>query len=364
MHRRQEGLKPRPLPLIRGAAIICLLLPLVHPAMAAAAQESAGVPCDLLNSSSLRNSAQSALEKHQYNVAVRQFQQALDACPTQRGILLELSQAQAGNRDFPQAIRAAQQFLESEPSSVRGRLALANAYFMAQRFPEARAECGQVLKLDPHESTALKLKGNIEYLMGEFEHAESTFVGLLDRHPDDEEAAYMLGRIYYMEGRIDYAIGQFQRVLKVNPQSYRAYDNLGLCYQARGETELATRYFLTAIKMVEKDHPEYDWPYANLASLLLENNDFEKAFAAASKAADRNPYAARNFYLGAKALFRLQKIDLCLNWLQRSIALDSNYPEPLYLLSKVYSQLGQQEKANDMLEKFREVKARAPQTRR
>ena len=80
----------------------------------------------------------------------------------------------------------------------------------------------------------------------------------------------MLGRIYYMQGRIDYAVGQFQRVLKVNPQSYKAYDNLGLCYQALGDTGLATRYFLTAIKMVETDHPDYDWPYANLADLLLE----------------------------------------------------------------------------------------------
>ena len=111
-------------------------------------------------------------------------------------------------------------------------------------------------------------------------------------------------------------------MLKINPQSYKAYDNLGLCYQARGETELAIRHFLTAIKMVEKDHPEYDWPYANLADLLLENNDFEKAFAAASKAADRNPRSARNFYLGGKALCKLQKVDLCVNWLQRSVALD------------------------------------------
>ena len=116
--------------------------------------------------------------------------------------------------------------------------------------------------------------------------------------------------------------------------------------------------------MVEKDHPDYDWAYANLADLLLENGDAEKAFAAASKAADRNPYSARNFYLGGKALCKLQKTDLCVNWLQRSVSLDPNYAEPLYLLAKVYGELGQQQKAKDTLEKFREVKARAPGKRR
>jgi tetratricopeptide (TPR) repeat protein len=297
-------------------------------------------------------------------VAVSEFERALDSCPKQRGILLDLSQAYAHNRNFPPAIRVAQQFLESEPDSIPGRLTLANAYFMAQRFPESRAECERVLKLDSNEPAALKLKGNIEYLTGDFEHAESTFIGLLDRHPDDDEAPYMLGRMYYMESRVDYAIGQFRRVLKINPQSYKAYDNLGLCYQALGETELAKRHFLTAIRMVQNDHPEYESPYANLADLLLENNDFENAFAAASKAANRNPYSARNFYLGGKALCKLQKNDLCVNWLERSIALDPNYPEPLYLLSKAYAQAGHAEKAKETLEKFREVKASKPQTRR
>lgn len=331
---------------------------------AIAGPEPAEAGCDFQGSAAAHKDAAAAMEKRDYGLAARDFQQAFDACPAHRALLLDVAQAQARNRDFPSAVHAAQQFLASEPGSIPGRLALANVYFMAQRFAETRAECQQVLQAEPGEPTALKLLGNIQYLAGEYDGAENTFVSLLDKHPEDEEGAYMLGRIYYMEGRIDYAAGQFERVLRINPQAYKAYDNLGLCYQARGETELAERYFLTAIKLVETDHPDYDWPYANLADLLLENNDFEKAFAAASKAADRNPNSARNFYLGGKALCKLQKIDLCVNWLERSVSLDPNYPEPLYLLSKAYGQAGQKEKARAALEKFREVKARTPQVRR
>jgi Flp pilus assembly protein TadD len=235
---------------------------------------------------------------------------------------------------------------------------------MSQRLADAREQANQILQLEPAHPAALKLKGNIQYLLGEFENAQDTFISILDAHPDDDEAAYMLGRIYYQEGHIDQAAGQFQRALKINPKSYKAYDNLGLCYEAQGEKEMATRYFLTAIKLVDKDHPDYDWPYANLANLLVENGDAEKAFAAASKAADRNPYSARNFYIGGKALCKLQKTDLCVNWLERSVSLDLNYAEPLYLLSKAYAQLGQKEKAEQALNKFREVKSRTPSKKR
>jgi len=330
----------------------------------AAAQESNIPSCDELRSASLREEARRALQKRQYEQAALQLRQAFEACPQQSAVLLDLSDAQAHGRHFPEAIRAAQQFLDRQRGSIPGMLALANAYFMAQRFDEARQQVALVLEADPAQPAALKLRGNIEYLVGEFDRAENTFISLLDKYPGDDEAPYMLGRIYYQQGRFDYAIGQFQRALRIDPRSYKAYDNLGLCYQALGDSEMATRHFLTAIKLVEKEHPEYDWAYANLANLLLEKGDAQQAFQAASKAADRNPMSARNFYIGGKALCKLNKTDLCMNWLERSVSLDPNYPDPLYLLAKVYGQLGQEQKAKQTLEKFRAVKAKAPIVRR
>jgi len=47
-----------------------------------------------------------------------------------------------------------------------------------------------------------------------------------------------------------------------------------------------------------------------------------------------------------------------------SVSLDPNYPDPLYLLAKVYSQKGQEQKAKETLDKFRAVKAKAPAVRR
>jgi tetratricopeptide (TPR) repeat protein len=270
------------------------------------------------------------MQKRQFESAIRQFQAAHSACPEQRSLLLELG----------------------------------NAYFKAQHFAQAKDAVLQVLRNDPGNVAALEIKGNSEYLLGDAAGAISTFIGLLDRHPESGDAAYMLGRIYYQEGNVDGAIGQFERVLRLDAHSYKAYDNLGLCYEAKGDTEKATQYFLTAIKLVQQDHPEYDTAYADLSELLLRSGDNQKAFDAAAMAADRNPHSARNFYLGGKALEQLGKTELSLNWLQRSIALDPNDPQPVYVLARVYHKLGQEQKSTEARTRFLELQAKAPAKRR
>jgi tetratricopeptide (TPR) repeat protein len=240
----------------------------------------------------------------------------------------------------------------------------ANALFKAQHLSEAKSLAEQVLHTEPTNPYALEIKGNVQYLQGDAQAAIATFIDLLEAHPENQEAPYMLGRIYYQEGLLDQAIGQFDRLLKLNPASYKAYDNLGLCYAAKGDDEKATRYMLTAIKLTQNDHPEYDTAYADLAELLLKTGDASKAFGAASKAANRNPNSARNFYLGGKALDQLGKPDLALNWLQRSVALDPTYPEPQYLLARVYRKLGKTEEADTAQKKFLDLRARNPGPRR
>ena len=208
------------------------------------------------------------------------------------------------------------------------------------------------------------LSASVRYMLNETASAEQDLLKLLDLSPRNEEAAYMLGRIYYMDSRIDYAAAQFQRVLKINPKFYKALDNLGLCYDAKGETELAVRHFLAAIRLVETDVPGYDWPYANLADLLLRQGDAKQAYQAVTSAAKRNPYSARNFFLGGKALLRLERRRDAVKWLDRSVELDPAYPDPLYLLGQAYMRLGEKEKARETLRRFQEVKAKAPRVRR
>jgi tetratricopeptide (TPR) repeat protein len=278
----------------------------------------------------LEQEAQGAMSGRQYAAATKRYEDAVAACP--------------GNRSI--------------------QLGLAGAYLMDRRPKEALAEAERVLAAAPAESAALKIKGNSAYLLGDTGKAIDTFIRLLDLHPNDGDGAYMLGRIYYQEGRIEHAIGQFERASKTSPGSYKALDNLGLCYAARGDDEQATRYFLSAIKLVEKDHPEYEWPYTNLAELLLKKNDPRTAFDAASKAANRNPTSPRSFYVGAKALEQLGKNEESLNWTQRAASLDPDYSDAWYLMARLYRKLGQEGKAEEARRRFTVAKAKEPARRK
>lgn len=329
--------------------------------MAAQAQEPV---CDLVTSALRQEEARNAITARQFTVAAKLLNEAITACPSQRSILLALAEAQAGAREFDAAIRTAEKYLESDSTSVPGRVFLAGAYLMARRPKAALVESERVLAGHPGDAPALKIKGNASYLLGDTGKAIETFIQLLERHPGDADGAYMLGRIYYQEGRIDLAIGQFERALKITPGSYKALDNLGLCFMASGDDEKAMRYFLSAIKLVEKDHPEYEWPYINVAELLLKKSDARRAFDAVSMAVNRNPLSARGFYIGAKALEQLDKAEQSLNWAQRASSLDPDYSDAWYLLARLYRGLGQEGKAEEARARFVAAKAKEPAKRK
>jgi tetratricopeptide (TPR) repeat protein len=320
--------------------------------------------CDAARSGELAARARTALGGGDPVMAARLFADAHATCPVQPLLLVEAGRALTAARKFDEALEKLDRFLQENPNSFQGRLARANALLMAQRWADCGAEIERAQRLDPDNRDLLLLKGNYEYLVGESGKAEQTLLRLLDLYPADEDAAYTLGRMYYMDSRIDYASAQFQRVLRLNPKAYKAWDNLGLCYDAAGETAKAIQHFLKAMELAETLDPDYDWPYGNLADLLMRQNDFERAYQAAVQAAKRNPYSARNFYLGGKALARLNRTEDAVKWLERSAALDPAYPDPLYLLGQLYTKMGQKEKGLETLQKFRQVKAKAPAQRR
>lgn len=296
--------------------------------------------------------------------ATKLFRAAWSACPGNPLLLIKSAQALHRQKEYGQAAETARDALRHDPKNAQALATLANALLMAQRLEEAKKAATRLVEVEPNESGGLLLLANVHYLLGDSTEAEQIFLKVLDNEPANENAAYMLGRVYYMENRVDYAMAQFQRALRVNPKSYKAWDNLALCYDAKGEYNKAIGAFLEAIKLVENDVPEYDWPYANLADLLLRRNEFQQAYQAVTMAAKRNPFSARNFYLGGKALWRLDRTEDALKWLERSAELDPGYPDPLYLLGQVYVKLGQREKGKEMLERFRVAKEKAPKTRR
>ncbi|MDQ6707594.1 MAG: tetratricopeptide repeat protein [Acidobacteriota bacterium] len=243
-------------------------------------------------------------------------------------------------------------------------LSAARSQLVSGRLADCQRTLDAILRVNQRDTAALKLQSDAYYLSGEDAKAEASLLKAIDIEPRNAELHYALGRIYFQESRPEPASEQFSKTIELDPAFYKAWDNLGLCYQALNRDPEAIQAFLKALDLVHEKHRDYEWPYANLADLLIQKGDYEKAFELAAEAAERNPRSARNFYLTGKALVKLHKLDLGIRWLKRATEVDPDYPEAHYLLARTYRETGQVEEGKRELRRFEEARAKTPQHRR
>ena len=241
---------------------------------------------------------------------------------------------------------------------------LARAYLASQEFGKGLEAAEALLQLQPKSADAWVTKGNIEYLLTRDSDSETSFRRAIELDPKAELPRYSLGRMLYQAGRRDEALAQFEAVVRDHPASFRAWDNIGLCHEALGRKDAAIQAYLKAISLVSKDHPSMEWPYVNLANLLLNEGEARRAFDLAVTAAERNPNSAQAYFLGGKALVKLDQPEKSLRWLRQAAQLDPNYSQPHYLLGQVLRKLGRIEESNQEYELFKKILATQPSERR
>lgn len=205
--------------------------------------------------------------------------------------------------------------------------------------------------------------GQLLFLSGKEIEAERKIKAALDINPKHTGALYALGRIYYEQKRYLEGVEQLNKLTAIDPENHKAWDNLGLCHDALSQDSEALRAFFRALDLVMKAHPGYDWAHANLADFFLRREQYEKAYQLAAEAARRNPASARNAFLTARALAKLDKLDISLRWLDQAVKLDADYAEAWYVLAQTYRKLGRVGDADRALDRFKETSVK-PKARR
>jgi tetratricopeptide (TPR) repeat protein len=240
-------------------------------------------------------------------------------------------------------------------------LARAQRAFDARQFRVAASELDAARPNCPADRVRVDIAlGQTQYLLGEEREAERSFQAAVALEPKNPEALYALGRLYAMQNRYSEAVERLESAVRIDPKHYKAWDNLGVCYDALDRDSDSLRSFFKALELVQKDHPTYDWAHANLADFFLRRDQNEKAFQLAAEAAARDPNSARNCFLTAKALVRLEKHELSVRWLERAVQLDPQFADALYLLAQTYRKVGRQVDATRALERFKEASKTRP----
>ncbi len=167
---------------------------------------------------------------------------------------------------------------------------------------------------------------------------------------------YWLSRIDFDEHLYDAAIARLQVVTKSNPGFVRGWDNLGLSLEGVGKLEEALASYREAVRLNRDHRPHSPWPPLNLGSLLTKMGDLKAAEELLREAVGHDPKLAEAHYRLGANLHKQGKEDDAATELRRAAELDPSATEPLYILGQIYRNQGKTAAADQVFERFKELK--------
>ena len=170
-------------------------------------------------------------------------------------------------------------------------------------------------------------------------------LAVVDRDPSNGAAVGALGRLYQAHRYVDQARRCYERAEELDPSSPDWPYYLGFLAEGRGAHEDAVRHFERALGL----HPAYWAARVRLGNALLAAGDAdaaEEAFRAVRAAAPGAPWGELGL---GKAARRRGRPETAAEHLRTALALDPAHRETRYLLAMTERQLGNVERADDLL---------------
>ncbi len=298
---------------------------------------------------SLLTAGYAALERGDLAGAERIFSNVKASYPGCHEVVLGLARVRAARRDRQGANQLFSRYLELAPEDPRGFSFMAkfllaggdarNAYMLSER----------ASALDPNDVEALILRGRILGMKGEFTKAEQLLRKAARLSPTNAEAPFQLGVLYDHRQQNRRATEQFEKVIQLSPQDPNAYDFLALSLEPLGEFEKAERAYRKALQV--NRGPRFDaYLYYNYGRFLMKLNRFAEAAKHLDRAVKLVPGSRAVHFERAKLNMKLGNYEQARHDGERAMKLKDPGGVILdlqvyYLLSRLYSRLGEKELA-------------------
>jgi len=232
----------------------------------------------------------------------------------------------------------------------------ARILFGEKRYEESLKQLERSFALHRQDARVYLLAGMNWVILERLDLARPFFEAAARLAPADGMMHYHLGRYYYSAQRFAQAEQAFRAALKLSPDSVRAYDNLALALEAQRKTEEAEASYRKAIELAEAQKLDTEWPWLNLAKLLVEKGRHEESLALLESAQRINPQSAEVFYVRGKVLQKLGREAEAEAALQRSVQNDARFPDSHYLLGRIYLKQGRKPESQREMEIFQGLK--------
>ncbi len=175
--------------------------------------------------------------------------------------------------------------------------------------------------------------------------------------PQEAGVYYLAGLFRYQtEEAFDDAAAWFQQALAKNANHMPARCYLALCLRAQQKNEAAEGLLLEGLKRLPNIDAQSVMPLQILVGLELDLNRPADALEHAKAAARLAPKSSKVQLGLGKAALALHDLPTARTALLAATELEPESPEPFYLLSRVYTALGDQRNAEQALTSFKELR--------
>ena len=155
-------------------------------------------------------------------------------------------QTTAMNLAAQEKAEAEEEFLaaiEACPLETQIRIELADFYLSNSQFEEARQACLDELEIHPQSSAARKRLGRIHVQLRQADEAVGYLLSSIEEDPEDPNVRSDLGRAYELLGKWEDALAQYHRALDLDPTLNRVRYVLARIYSQLGRQDLAREQF-------------------------------------------------------------------------------------------------------------------------
>jgi tetratricopeptide (TPR) repeat protein len=232
----------------------------------------------------------------------------------------------------------------------------ARILFAEKRHQESLNQLERSFALHRQDARVYLLAGMNWVILERLDLARPFFEEAVRLAPDDGMMQYHLGRYYYSAQRFPQAEQAFRAALRLIPDFVKGYDNLALALEAQTKTDEAEVSYRKAIELAERQKLKTEWPWLNLAKLLIEKGRHEESLALLESAQRMNSRSAEVFYVRGKALQKLGREAEAEAALRLSVKNDDKFPESHYLLGRIYLKQGRKAESQHEMEIFQKLK--------
>ncbi len=291
-------------------------------------------------------------EAGHFKKAVELFQMSLQTLPSERDVLLELSDTYMAMKDFKRASFWARVASSVAPSDVTVLMLLARAYAFQGEFKEAITSLEKVTTLDPQNKEAYLLLGNIYMEVKDYKKA----INALERSIEEKDHPHSF-MVYYYLGKLNIEIKAWnkaevylKKAILINPNMDDAIYSLAKVYTEKGDYREADGLFIRYLRRRPDDlRAKYEY-----FMLLLRANDIKKATRVLNELSSHATFDMAFGLKVAVAWMDLKKYAKAISILRQLERFYPNASQIRFYLAIAYEGLGEIDTAKGLYEGIKE----------